>query len=182
MVDFANLEDKLSKIQAWLSNEFSGIRAGRATPALIENVMVEAYGVRSPLKSLSNIGVDDARTLRVSPYDAGRTKEIEKAINDADLGVSVQVNGSDIRVIFPELTGERREELLKMAKSKLEEARVRARVARDETKKGILLSEKNGEISEDEMKSALEKMQDIVDEANKRFDEMFDAKKDEIAN
>jgi ribosome recycling factor len=180
MIDFTQLKEKLTAAQDWLSKELSGVRTGRAVPALLDNIKIDAYGMQTPLKQLSNIGVEDARTLRVSPFDLGQIKDVERAISDADLGVSVQATASEVRVIFPELTGERREQLLKIAGAKLEEARVTVRGARDEFKKELQAQEKNGEISKDENHNAQEEMQKLVDEANKELEEQYKNKEEEI--
>ncbi len=180
MVDFNKLKEKLESTQAWLEAELAGVRTGRAVPALLDSIKVDAYGMQTPLKQLANIGVEDARTLRVSPFDISQVKDIERAITDADLGVSVQATASEVRVIFPELTGERREQLLKIAGGKLEEARVAVRGARDEMKKDLNAQEKEGEISKDENHNAQEEMQKFVDEANKALEEQFNKKEEEI--
>ncbi len=180
MIDFQQLKDKLNGAQEWLSAELSGVRTGRAVPALLDSIKVDAYGMQTPLKQLANIGVEDARTLRVNPFDVNQIKDVERAISDADLGVSVQATSSEVRVIFPELTGERREQLLKIAGSKLEEARVTVRGARDEFKKMLNAQEKDGEISKDENHNAQEEMQKLVDEANKNLEEQFNKKEEEI--
>ncbi len=180
MIDFVTLKEKLKNTQEWLKTELSGIRTGRAVPALLDNVMIDAYGSKTPLKQLANIGVEDARTLRVNPYDVSQIKDMERAINDADLGVGVQATGSEVRVIFPELTGERRIQLLKIAGAKLEEARVAVRGARDDMKKELIQKEKDGEISKDENHKAQEEMQKLVDEANKALEEQFKHKEEEI--
>jgi ribosome recycling factor len=180
MMKFKQLEDKLKDTREWLVAELAGVRTGRAVPALLDSIMVDAYGIKTPLSQLSNISTEDARTLHVSPYDAGQIKDIERAISDADLGVGVQATSSEIRIIFPELTGERREQLLKIANGKQEEARVRVRVARDDMKKELERQEKGGEISKDENHNAQEEMQRLVDEANKELEEQSNKKEVEI--
>ncbi len=180
MINFTQLKEKLESTQEWLVNEFAGVRTGRAVPALLDNIKVDAYGMQTPLKQLANIGVEDARTLRVNPFDVSQIKDVEKAITNADLGVGVQATSSEVRVIFPELTGERREQLLKIAGAKLEEARVRVRGARDDMKKDLIKQEKDGEISKDENHNAQEEMQKIVDDANKMLEDLYKKKEEEI--
>jgi ribosome recycling factor len=180
MINFTQLKEKLEQTQEWLVGEFAGVRTGRAVPALLDNIKVDAYGMQTPLKQLANIGVEDVRTLRVNPFDVGQIKDVEKAITAADLGVGVQATSSEVRVIFPELTGERREQLLKIAGGKLEEARVTVRGARDEMKKDLIKQEKDGEISKDENHDAQEEMQKMVEEANNKFEELFKSKEEEI--
>ncbi len=180
MTDFTQLNTKLVATQEWLVAELAGVRTGRAVPALLDNIKADAYGMQTPLKQLANIGVEDARTLRVSPFDMGQIKDIERAINSADLGVGVQATASEVRVIFPELTGERREQLLKIASAKLEDARVAVRGARDEMKKDLQQQEKDGDISKDENHNAQEEMQKMVEDANKTLEEQYNKKEEEI--
>ncbi len=100
----------------WLQNEYLGIRSGQATPALLDTITVESYGARVLLQHIGSIGVEDARTLRISPWDSSQVSAIEKAIRDADLGVSVVTDSTGVRVIFPDLTSERRVQIVKLAK------------------------------------------------------------------
>tara|TARA_B100000745_G_scaffold296043_1_gene240891 strand:+ start:2282 stop:2821 length:540 start_codon:yes stop_codon:yes gene_type:complete len=165
----------------WLATEYAGIRTGQATPALLDNIKVESYGSMMPINQVGSVGVEDARTLRVSAWDAGSIPAIEKAITDADLGVSVATDSSGLRVIFPELTSERREQLLKLAKSKLEDARVSVRAARDESMKDIDLQQKDGEISEDDKFTQKEEVQKQIDEMNKKLEEAYAQKETEIS-
>jgi ribosome recycling factor len=175
-----DLESKLQAVVTWLTGEFSGIRTGQATPALLDSVKVESYGSLMPLNQVSSIGIEDARTLRVSPWDQGLVKVIETAIRDADFGVSVMADSSGVRVIFPELTGERRTQLLKLAKSKFEEARVRVRGVREEVIKTIDKQEKDGEISEDEKFAKKEVVQKKIDSTNTSFEALLAKKEHEI--
>jgi len=171
---------KLEAAKDWLRGEYSGIRTGQAAPALLDAVRVENYGTLSPLNQVGSISVEDARTLRISPWDASNITAIERAVTEADLGVSVATDSSGLRVIFPELTSERRAQLEKLAKSKLEDARVRVKTARDEAVKQIDAAEKTGDISEDERFSQKEKVQDKVDAANKELESIYTAKTKEI--
>lgn len=169
------------EVVRWLETEFSGIRTGRATPMLLDLVQVESYGARVPIVQVSSVSVEDPRTLRISVWDKEAIKSVEKAITDADLGVSVVVDSAGLRVIFPELTGERRQQLLKIAKSKHEEARVSLRGARDEAMKNIDALEKEGTLSQDEKFSAKENLQKRVDALNGTLTDLFDRKEREIA-
>jgi ribosome recycling factor len=173
-------ETRLKEIQDWLTGEYSGIRTGQASPALLDMVKAESYGTKMSINQVASIGVEDARTLRVSPWDASLIKAIEGAIRDADLGVSVVTDSSGLRVIFPELTGERRTQLLKLAKAKLEEARVSVRAARDEEMKDIDRQAKDGEISEDEKFTLKESVQKKVETANVALESAYDRKEAEI--
>ena len=170
------------EIVKWLEREFAGVRTGRATPALLDLVQVESYGARVPIVQVGSVSVEDARTLRISVWDPGTVKAVEKAITEADLGVSVVADGSGIRVIFPELTSERRTQLLKIAKAKLEEARVSVRGARDEAVKEIDTLQKSGEMSEDEKFNAKEDLQKKVEAYNNTLGNLFELKEKEINN
>lgn len=179
-----NMEDDLSKrlaeIEQWLQKEYMGIRTGQATPALLDSVRVENYGTRMPVNQVASVGIEDARTLRVSPWDAGTIPAIERAIKDADLGVSVATDSAGLRIIFPELTSERRMQLLKLSKSKLEDARVSVRSVRDEVMKLLDAKQKNGEMSEDEKFSKKESVQKSIDAINAKLESMYNAKEQEI--
>src|SRR3989338_5973866 len=121
--DFKIFDGKAAGAREWLAKEYRGLRTGRAAPAILDGISVSAYGSMTPLKQVGNVGVEDARTLRVSAYDAGLIKDIERAISAANLGVGTSSDGASVRVTFPELTAERREQMVKLAKQKLEEAR-----------------------------------------------------------
>ncbi len=178
MIDFSS---RSKEIVTWLIGEFTGIRTGQAAPALLDSVKVESYGSRMPINQLGTVSVEDARTLRISIWDAGQVKAVETAIREADLGISLAVDSSGMRVIFPELTSERRVQLLKLAKQKHEEARVSVKTAREEAMKEIDKREKEGEISEDEKFGEKEQIQVAVEAANRKLDELLTAKEAEIA-
>lgn len=175
-----DIEARLQSINEWLINEYNSIRTGQASPALLDGVKVESYGSLMPVNQVASVGSEDARTLRVSPWDTSLVKTLEAAIRDADLGVSVVTDSSGLRVIFPELTGERRTQLLKLAKSKLEDARVSVRSCRDDVMKEIDRSQKDGEISEDEKFSQKETVQKKIDEANRGLEALYAKKEAEI--
>lgn len=181
MIIMNDFESRLKTIIDWLTNEYGGIRTGQATPALLDSVKVESYGSKMPVNQVASVGVEDARTIRLSPWDASMVKVLEKAISDADLGVSVVADSSGIRVIFPELTGERRVQLIKLAKSKLEDARVSVRSARDEVMKELDKQQKEGEISEDEKFAKKDDTQKKVDAANRTLDGLYEKKETEIS-
>ncbi len=171
---------RMKEIAEWLGNEYAGIRTGQATPALLDSVKVDSYGTKVPLNQVGSVGVEDARTLRVSTWDAGTIGAIETAINESDLGVSVATDSSGLRVIFPELTSERRDQLLKLAKQKLEDARVSVRGARDEAIKDLEKQEKDGDLSKDGLFSEKEEIQKQVDLANKQLEDLYNHKESEI--
>lgn len=178
--DFKEFDGKLHAAREWLTTEYLSLRTGRATPTFLDSVMVEAYGSHSPLKQVANVGVEDAKTLRITPYDPSLAKDIERAIAAADLGVGVTVADTSVRVIFPELTMERREELVKVAKQKLEEARITVRSARHEVMEHIETQQDGGEFGEDEMFRLKEDVQKKVDAANAALEEQFIKKETEM--
>lgn len=176
-----DIKNRLDEVGVWLQKEFSGIRTGQANPALLDSVGVEAYGTRMSIQQVGSVSSEDARTLRVSVWDASQVVALEKAIREADLGVSVVTDSSGLRVIFPELTSERRTQLQKLAKSKLEDARVSVRAVRDEAMKELERAFKANEVSEDEKFGAKETIQKAVDEANAKLESLYIAKEKELA-
>lgn len=175
------IDERTKEAIEWLQKEYQSIRTGQATPALLDSIKVESYGAQVPLQQVGSIGAEDARTLRVSPWDSSVIKNIERAIIEADLGVSVAVDDSGLRVIFPELTGDRRAQLLKLAKQKLEHARVSVRAARDDAMKEIDTEEKAGDISEDQKFSKKEEVQKLVGTTNSALEELYQKKESEIS-
>jgi ribosome recycling factor len=179
--DFNAFDAKLTAAKEWLLREYRGLRTGRASPAILDGVHVSAYGSMMPLKQVANIAVEDARTLRVVAYDASLTKDIERAIVAANLGVGTGADASGIRVSFPELTSERRQEFVKLAKGKLEEARATVRVARDETKRDIETKERASELTKDDKFRLGEELQKKVDAVNGALEGLFDKKEQEMS-
>jgi ribosome recycling factor len=174
------ITEKLKEVTEWLSKEYAGIRTGQASPMLLDSVKVESYGSYMPLNQVGSINIEDARTLRISVWDKSVISAIEKAIRDADLGISTVSDSDGVRVIFPELSSERRVQLMKLAKSKLEDARIAVRSVRDEAMKTIDKQQKDGEISEDERFSQKEKVQTQVDATNRSLEALFDKKEAEL--
>lgn len=174
------IKTKLDEIKSWLQGEFAGIRTGQASPALLDSVKAENYGSLMPLNQMSSIGIEDARTLRITPWDVSQIPAIEKALQDADLGISVATDSAGVRAIFPELTVERRSQLKKLAKSKLEESRIRVRAVRDDAMKDIEKEEKDGDISEDEKFTKKEIVQEVVDEINNSLEALYTQKETEL--
>ncbi len=179
--DFSSFKEKLEGIQEWLSTEYTSVRTGRATPAILDSIYLDSYGTRTPIKHVASISIEDARTIRVAPWDKGQVKGIEKAIGEANLGLSVSSDSMGVRVFFPELTAERRAALLKVTREKLEHARVSVRAERDDVWSEIQTLEKEGEIPEDEKFSLKEEMQKFVDQANAKLEEMSERKGKEIS-
>ncbi len=180
--DLKPFDSKIAAAKEWLAKEYRGLRTGRAAPAILDSVMVSAYGSMMPLKQVGNVGVEDARTLRVSAYDASLLKDIERAITAANLGVGTSSDGASVRVSFPELSGERREQLIKAAKAKLEEARTSLRSARDESWREIQDKEKEGTLTEDDKFHLKEELQKRIDKANEDLEKSFDAKEAEMSS
>ena len=180
--DFKIVDGKFAAAREWLGKEYRGLRPGRAAPAILDGISVSAYGSMTPLKGVANVSVEDARTLRVTSYDAGLIKDIERAITAANLGVGTTSDGANIRVTFPELTSERREQLVKLAKGKLEEARTTVRVARDEAWKDIQTKEKEGVLTEDDKFALKEELQKKVDAANGELEKAFESKEAEMSS
>ena len=178
--NFQQFQSRIDEIKEWLQKELSTIRTGRATITLLDGIQVNSYGANMPLNQVANTLSEDARTLRITPFDHSQIQAIEKAINDADLGVSLAVDETGVRVIFPELTSERREILVKQAHKKLEEARISLRTERDEVWGQIQDQQKAGDISEDEKFQAKDDMQKLVDDIQKEFDSMTSEKESEI--
>ncbi len=178
MDDFSK---KLESMREWLTAEYSGVRTGQASPGFLDSIRVDSYGTKVPINNVASVGIEDARTLRVSPWDSSNVSAIERAIVDADLGVGVITDSSGVRVTFPELTGERRAALLKLAGAKLEEARVRVRNVREEKMKGLDALVKSKEIGEDEARREKDKAQKLVDEANQKLEALYAQKEKEIS-
>jgi ribosome recycling factor len=180
MFDFSELKEKSKEIENWLGKELSVIRTGRATPTILDFVQVEAYGSKMSIKELANIVVEDAKTVRLEPWDASVGKSIEKAITTSNLGLSVAPFEKGLRIIFPELTAERREQFMKVARNQLEEARVSLRTLRDKTGKAIEEKEKQGGMGEDDKFRLKDEMQKIIDESSRKLEEMTAKKEAEI--
>lgn len=180
--DFSKLEKHIKETEEWLAREYTGIRTGRATPALLDNIKSEAYGVVTPIQQLGSITIEDARTIRVIPWDKSVVKNIEKAITDADLGVGVGSDEMGVRVSFPELTAERRTMLVKLAKDKLEQARVTLRGHRADTIRDIEADQKGGGMGEDDAKRYKDEVQKRIDKGNEALDALAKKKETEIAS
>lgn len=180
MYDFGKFKQKAREIEEWLKKEFAGIRTGRATIALLDGVLVESYGSKVPLNQVGSLSVEDARMIRIAPYDASAAKEVEKGIIAANLGVSVALDDRGVRVMFPELTAERRTQIVKIAKEKLEQSKVSIRMAREDVLKDIQNKEKAGGMGKDDVTRFKNELQKHVDAANKAVEELFAKKEKEI--
>lgn len=179
--DFKPFEKKIAEVLDCAGKELSGVRTSRAAPSILDGISVESYGTRMQILQVANISVEDARTLRVTPWDMSNAKEIEKAITMANLGISVGADERGVRVSFPELTSERRVQLIKLAKEKIEETKTILRHARDDVWSDIQKKEKEGSMSEDDKFRAKEDMQKRVDAAHKHLEDMLARKEKEIS-
>jgi len=178
--DFKKLKENIKGAEEWLKKEYAGLRTGIASPAILDGVLVEVYGSRMPINQLANIGIEDARVIRITPWDKGQSKAIEKAITVANLGVSVGIDDKGVRIFFPELTTERRALLVKTAKAKLEETKIKIRGFRDDTWEEIQAKEKEGGMGEDDKFRYKAEMQKIVDDGNASLEVLLAKKEKEI--
>ena len=178
--DFTKLKGKIKEAEDWIKKEYLGIRTGMASPQLLDSVIVESYGQRMPLNQIGSVSIVDAKSLIVTPWDASQVKAVEKAITVANLGVSLKTDEKGVRVFFPDLTSERREMLMKIAKEKLEQAKITLRGVRDETVKEIENKEKEGGMGEDDKFRFKAEMQKLVEGGNKTLEEVFIKKEKEI--
>lgn len=179
--DFSKLKTNIKETEEWLTRELSGVRTGRATPTLLDGVKPEAYGTRTPLRELASVSVEDARTLRVIPWDKSLTKVIEKGVTDADLGVGVATDDQGLRISFPELTSERRAQLSKIASDKTEQAKVTLRSHRTDALKALDAAEKVGGMGKDEFARLKVELQKLIDTGNEALQKVLQRKEDEIA-
>jgi ribosome recycling factor len=178
--DFTKLKGNIAETQEWLSREFSSIRTGRASVALLDSVKPEVYGTRTPLQQVGSVTVEDARTIRIIPWDKTNAKAIEKAITEADIGVSVVADDTGLRAIFPELTAERRTMLQKLAGEKCEQARITLRGHRTDAMKELESAEKEGGMGKDELHRLKEELQKLVDAGQETLDGLLTKKHEEI--
>ena len=182
MYNFNELKKQLTGAEEWLKREFQQIRTGQATPAVLDSVKVEVYGAPMALKEVASVVIEGARTLRVAPWDKSQVKDIEKAITVANLGLSVVADDQGLRVNFPELTADRRKEIAKMAKDKLEEAKKQIRAHREAIIKDLTAREKAGGFGKDDIFRLKNETQKLVDEAVKKLDAMYEKKEKEVLN
>ncbi len=174
-----NADESMQLAVEYLDDTLSHIRAGKASPRLLDGIRVDYYGTMSPVSNVANISVPDARTIAITPWEKSMFKEIEKAIINSDLGVTPENNGEVIRICIPPLTEERRKQLVKQSKGEAENAKVSVRNARREAVDLIKKEVKAG-LSEDSGKDAEAEVQKIHDKYMKRIDEVFAAKEKEI--
>ncbi len=173
-------ETKMEKTLENLMSEYAGIRAGRANPHVLDKIKVDYYGSPTPIQQVGNISVPEARIIMIQPWEKSLLKAIEKAIQTSDLGINPNNDGTCIRLVFPELTAERRKELAKDVKKKGENAKVAMRNIRRDANDTFKKMEKNNEITEDELKEATDKIQKITDKAIENVDKAVENKTKEI--
>jgi len=176
MYNFSEFKKVSDSTLEWLKKEYTSIRTGRAMPSILDRVSVSAYGSSVPINQLATVSVEDPKTLRLTVWDKNAIKDIDKAIRESNLGLSVAVDASGLRVSFPELTSERRMMLSKVAKEKFEEARVAVRTEREKT-----LNRAGKDLSEDDKFRLKTELQKLVDEVNKKLEELFTKKETEIS-
>ena len=179
-VDFKEYGRRMDKALDHLLDEFGAVRAGRANAKVLDRITVEYYGSETPLNGVATISSPDARTLVVQPWDTSLLKEIQKAIQTSDLGINPQNDGKVIRLVFPQLTEERRKELTKQVKKYAEDAKVAMRNIRRDGMDYVKKLKKNSEITEDEQKKAEKDLQDMLDKNIKKVDEATAAKEKEL--
>ena len=179
-VELKEYKEKMGKSIDSLASEYTSIRAGRANPHILDKITVDYYGQPTNLQSVANISVSEARTLVIQPWEASLIKEIEKAIMVSDIGITPNNDGKVIRLSFPELTEERRKELVKDVKKKGEGAKVAIRNVRRDANDMIKKQQKANEISEDEQKDAEDEIQKMTDEFVAKIDTMVEDKSKEI--
>lgn len=178
MYNLDSFKQEAKQTEEWLTKEYSQLHTGRANPALLDGVSVESYGMMQPLKNTASISIEDPKTLRVIPWDKSLNKDIERSLHEANLGFSISVDDAGVRVIIPALTTETRGRLVKIAKERMEDARIAIRKARE----SILSNLKDQNLPEDTFVRAKEEVQKLVDGANANLEGLFTQKENEILN
>ena len=173
-------EEKMGKTLSNLEEDYSTIRAGRANPAILNKIVVNYYGMPTPLQQVGNISVPEARIIVIQPWERSLIKEIVKAINMSDIGINPTDDGTVIRLVFPELTEERRKDLTKDIKKKGEEAKVALRNIRRDANDRIKKAEKDGDFTEDDSKQTEDKIQKLTDKYVEKIDKAIEEKTKEI--
>ena len=179
-VDFKEFSRKMDKTLEHLDEEFGAVRAGRANAKVLDRITVQYYGSETPLNGVATISTPDARTLVIQPWDSKLLKDIQKAIHTSDLGINPQNDGRVIRLVFPQLTEERRKDLIKQVKKYAEEAQVALRNIRRDGMDYVKKLKKNSEITEDDQKKGEKDLQDLLDQYIKKVDSALAAKEKEL--
>lgn len=173
-------EDKMEKTVSVAKEDLAAIRTGRATPAMFSRITVEYYGVQTPLNQLASINIPEVRMAVIKPYDVSQLGSIERAIRDSDLGVNPSNDGQLIRVVIPQLTEERRKDMVKTVKSKGEDAKISVRGVRRKAKEALDKLGKDGDASEDEVARAERELQNLTDQHTSKIDELIKHKEAEL--
>jgi len=176
----AECKERMHKAVVHLQEEFSGVRTGRATPALVDKLKVDYYGTDVPLQQIAGFSVPEARVLVISPYDKTAIKAIEKAIQSSDLGINPSNDGAVIRLTFPELTRDRRKDLVKVVKTRAEEGRVAVRNLRRHVRQELETLERDGELSRDELDRIEKDLEKVTHDAIAEIDSMLGHKEKEL--
>ena len=179
-VDFKDFARRMDRALDHLNEEFGAVRAGRANAKVLDRITIEYYGSETPLNGVATISTPDARTLVIQPWDTKLLKEIQKAIQTSDLGINPQNDGRVIRLVFPQLTEERRKDLTKQVKKYAEESKVAMRNIRRDGMDYVKKLKKNSEITEDDQKKAEKDLQDLLDKMIKKVDAATAAKEKEL--
>ena len=177
---FDQFKEKMEKSLTSLKNELQAIRAGRANPKILDKVMVDYYGTKTPLMQMANFSIPEARILLVQPYDKSAVKDIVKGINEADIGINPNIDGDVIRLVFPELNEERRNELTKEVKKLGEDIKVSLRNIRRDANDFIKKLEDKNEATEDDVKTFEKDVQKMLDDFVKKVDDAIDSKNKEL--
>ncbi len=173
-------EERMQRRINHLTDEYASIRAGRANPAVLDKITVEYYGAPTPIPQLAAVSVPDARTLIIQPWDISVLRGIEKAIQTSDLGINPQNDGKIIRLVFPPLTEDRRKEIVKDVSKLAEDCKVQIRNVRRESIDKLKIMKKQSEITEDDLKQAEKKLQEITDKFTKLAESSSEAKQKEV--
>ena len=179
-MDYSKIKEKMEKSISVYSEKLSEVRAGRANPAILNKVKIDYYGTPTPISQMAGISVPEARMILIQPWDASTLKEIEKAIIASDIGINPNNDGKVIRLVFPELTEERRKELAKEIRKYAEETKVAIRNSRRDGIDKAKAMQKNGELTEDDLKNAENEIQKITDKNVEEVDKIISAKETEI--
>ena len=179
-MDYSEIKEKMSKTISVFAENLAEVRAGRANPAILNKVKVDYYGVPTPISQMAGISVPEARLIVIQPWDASVLKEIEKEILKADLGINPNNDGKVIRLAFPELTEERRKEIVKDIKKMAEDAKIAVRAIRRDAIDAARKQQKDSEITEDELKSAEDEIQKITDKNVEEIDKILENKEKEV--
>ena len=179
-IDSKEFDAKMKKSIAAYENELADIRAGRANPGLLDKIEIDYYGSPTKINQMAEVKVTDARTIMITPWDASTNKNIEKAIQASDLGINPQNDGKSIRLVFPQLTEERRKDLTKQVRKYAEDSKVAVRNIRRDAVDYVKKAQKKGELTEDDQKKAEKDIQDLTDKHVKKIDEMCAKKEKEL--